>query len=470
LLGLGILAGLLALGIPPLLPLLGILGGPGILCPLGPLGALGAFGLPGEPRALAEEREVLYWYDPMYPGTRFDKPGKSPFMDMELVPRYRDEGEGAGILIDPAMTQNLGVSTARAALGRLSLRGEYAATVDFNGYLTARIQPRAEGFVSKTYELFPGDLVAEGAPIAEITVPAWASDQSDYLLLKKQGADPPIIRGVREKLRLSGMPEDMLRAVDRSGKTQTTLVIRAPLAGVLTELGVYPGMNVGKEMTLAVVQGLDPAWVTAQVPEGDLGLVGGRARITLPGYPGMVFPSEGATLLPKADAASRTVPVRFRVPNPDGLLIPGLTARVTLRAQGGEGVIIPLQCLIDLGDETRVITRSPGGAFVPKRVVVGASSGEEALILSGLDEGEELVLDGLFLIDSESNLRGALDRMAREGAAQEGMAAGGAAPEGGAPDALAPDGPGPGGGAHGQGQGAPIPPDAGGPAREGGRP
>jgi Cu(I)/Ag(I) efflux system membrane fusion protein len=369
--------------------------------------------LPGDAGSClwADGREVLYWYDPMYPNTRFDKPGKSPFMDMDLVPRYRDEGLGEGILIDPAMTQNLGVGTVRAKAGTLSMSGEYAASVAFNGYLTARVQPRADGFVSKTYALFPGDTVAEGDPIADITVPEWASDQSDYLLLRKQKADPGIIRGVREKLRLSGMPEEMLKEIDKSGRIQTTLKVGSPIAGVLTGLDVYVGMNADKGMTLAVVQGFDPAWVEALVPEKDILLATGKARITLPAYPGRVFPSSQSKVLPKADPGSRSVPMRFLVPNPDGLLIPGLTARVSLRATGGQGVLIPLQSLIDLGDEQRVITRAPDGSFVPKLVMAGPSSDGQVLILEGLSEGDEVVANGLFLIDSEANLRGALDRM-----------------------------------------------------------
>jgi Cu(I)/Ag(I) efflux system membrane fusion protein len=368
----------------------------------------------------SEEREALYWYDPMYPGTRFDKPGKSPFMDMDLVPRYKDEEEGEGILIDPAMTQNLGLTTVKAVKGRLSFSGEYPADVEFNGYQTARLQPRAGGFVSSVRNIYPGDAVKEGDLIVEITVPAWAGDQSDYLLLKKQNAEPRIIRGVREKLRLSGMPEEMLDEIDRSGKIQTALKITAPVSGVLTELNVFSGMNVEKEMTLAVIQGMDPAWVTVYVPQRDLFLINGKPRLTLSGYPGRVFPLENPRILQKVDTANRAVPVRFTAPNPQGRLIPGLSARVGLRAQGDEGVVIPTQTIIDLGDEKRVVIRTPEGRFLPRKVTVGASSRGRSVVLEGVNEGDELVENGLFLIDSEANFRGAFARMeARAGEAPE---------------------------------------------------
>ncbi|MDR2056036.1 MAG: efflux RND transporter periplasmic adaptor subunit [Desulfovibrio sp.] len=360
------------------------------------------------------ERKVLYWYDPMYPGTKFDKPGKSPFMDMELVPRYAEDDEGTGIRIDPGQTQNLAVRTEKAQRGRLVFSHEIPANVEFNAYQLAKAQPRADGFVEKTYALAVGDTVTAGQPLVDITVPAWAADQSEYLLLRSQKAAPDIIRGVRERLRLSGMPEDLLKAVDATGRVQTRLTVHAPLGGVITAIDAYPGMNVDKGMTLATIQGIDPVWVTADVPEREIYLVSDkRMRVTIPAYPGRAFYAQSVTLLPKADQATRTVPLRLSLDNREGLLKPGLTASIRLRSDGGEDLLIPTQSLIDLGDEQRVIVRAADGSFVPRQVQVLRSAREKTAVLSGLDEGDEVVVSGIFLIDSEANLRGALDRMRR---------------------------------------------------------
>jgi Cu(I)/Ag(I) efflux system membrane fusion protein len=373
--------------------------------------------LAGKTAEKSSAREILYWYDPMYPGTHFDKPGKSPFMDMELVPRYKSGDEGAGIRIDPAQVQNLAVRTEKVVRGRLSFTRNIPANVAFNDYQLAKVQPRAEGFVEKVYSLAVGDGIAGGAPIADITVPAWASDQSEYLLLKEQKASAAIIRGVRKKMRLTGMPEEMLTAVDRTGRVQTTLTLKAPISGVITSLDVYPGMNVNKDMTVATVQGTDPVWVMADVPERDMHLVDARNRIrlTVSAYPEHVFRIDSFTLLPKADQNTRTVPLRVSVNNAEGLLKPGMTANIGLRGSGQEALLIPLQSLIDLGHEQRVITRAADGSFVPRQVQVLRSSREQTAVASGVEEGEEVVVSGLFLIDSEANLRGALERMRKNG-------------------------------------------------------
>ena len=336
-----------------------------------------AEGAQGAAQSLGE-RKVLYWYDPMYPGTRFDMPGKSPFMDMELVPRYAEDDAGAGIRIEPGQVQNLAVRTEKAQRDRLVISREIPANVEFNAYQLAKAQPRADGFVEKTYALAVGDTVAAGQPLVDITVPAWAADQSEYLLLRSQKATPDIIRGVRERLRLSGMPEDLLKAVDATGRVQTRLTVHAPLSGVITAIDAYPGMNVDKGMTLATIQGINPIWVTADVPERDISLVGDkRVRVTIPAYPDRAFFAQSVTLLPKADQATRTVPLRLSLNNREGLLRPGLTASIRLRSDGGEELLIPTQTSLIWGMSSASSSAPPTALLCPDRYRCCAARGKK---------------------------------------------------------------------------------------------
>lgn len=137
------------------------------------------------------ERRVLFWYDPMKPDVKFDQPGPSPFMDMDLVPKYADEGaeqdQAAGIRIDPAQQQNLGLKTVTVRQGRLRDSITLPATIGFNEYQYVIVQARAEGFVEKVYPLTNGDRITRGTPLVDMTIPAWVEAQSEYLLLT-QGA------------------------------------------------------------------------------------------------------------------------------------------------------------------------------------------------------------------------------------------------------------------------------------------
>ena len=159
----------------------------------------------------ASERKVLFWYDPMKPDVKFDKPGKSPFMDMDLVPKYADENankSSAGIRIDPTQVQNLGLKTQKVTRGTLNYAQTIPANVSYNDYQFVIVQARAEGFVEKVYPLTTGDKVKKGTPLVDITIPDWVEAQSEFLLLSGTGGTPTQIKGVLERLRLAGMPDE----------------------------------------------------------------------------------------------------------------------------------------------------------------------------------------------------------------------------------------------------------------------
>ena len=161
------------------------------------------------------ERKVLFWYDPMKPDTKFDKPGKSPFMDMDLVPKYADEEHAAagapGVRIDPTQTQNLGVKTAAVTRGPLRYAQTFPANISYNEYQYVIMQARAAGFINKVYPLTVGDKVQQGTPLLELTIPDWVEAQSEYLLLQETGGTATQVEGILERLRLAGMPDDDIR-------------------------------------------------------------------------------------------------------------------------------------------------------------------------------------------------------------------------------------------------------------------
>lgn len=202
------------------------------------------------------DRKVLYWYDPMYPQQKFDKPGKSPFMDMEMVPQYADsKGDSATVRIDPSLTQNLGVRLATVN------RGVFASSLDVVGVLTfnerdvAVIQARTAGFVERVYAHAPGDVIKANAALADILVPEWSAAQEEFLALKRSG-DAGLLAAARQRLRLTGMPAASITQVERSGKVQPNLTLTSPISGVLQELDVREGMTVAAGQTLARVNGL----------------------------------------------------------------------------------------------------------------------------------------------------------------------------------------------------------------------
>ncbi|MCP1444960.1 Cu(I)/Ag(I) efflux system membrane fusion protein [Pseudomonas sp. GGS8] len=356
-----------------------------------------------------DERKVLYWYDPMYPQQKFDKPGKSPFMDMELVPRYADAAQDAAtVQIDASVTQNLGVRLATVTRGVQASSLEAAGVLTYNERDVAVIQARTPGFVERVYARAPGDVLKAGAPLADILVPEWAAAQEEFLALKNVG-DAGLLAAARQRLRLTGMPAALIAQVERSGKVQANQTITTPTAGVLQELNVRAGMTLAVGETLARVNGLDRVWLAVAVPESAAGgvQVGQTVEARLATFPDAILHGTVSAILPQTSPDSRTVSVRVELPNPDGRLRPGLTVQVRLNRSTEQSVLwVPSEALIRTGRRVLVMLAEDGGRYRPVEVRAGQENDGQTAVLSGLEEGQQVVSSGQFLLDSEASLKG----------------------------------------------------------------
>jgi len=355
-----------------------------------------------------DAKQALYWFDPMYPQQKFDKPGKSPFMDMQLVPRYA-EGPAASdsVQIDSRSTQNLGMRLATVSRGVLPSTLDVSGVLAFNDRDVAVVQARAAGFVERVYGRAAGDVLKAGAPLADVLVPEWAAAQEEFLALRRSG-DSSLLAAARQRLRLSGMPLELIAQVQRSGRVQAVWTVSNPLGGVLQTLDVREGMSVAPGQTLARINGLDAVWLQVAVPEaqGAALAVGQTVQSRFVGLPGKVFDGRVSAVLPATAQDSRTVQVRVELPNLDGALRPGMTAQVRLAQPTEPGLQVPSEALIRTGKRVQVMLAEEGGHYRPVDVEVGAENQDHTLILRGLQEGQQVVASGQFLLDSEASLKG----------------------------------------------------------------
>jgi membrane fusion protein, copper/silver efflux system len=358
-------------------------------------------------------RKVLYWYDPMSPNVHFDKPGKSPFMDMELVPKYSDEVDAASVSIDPTVAQNFGVRIATVERALVSQPIDAVGTISFNQRNTAIVQARSSGFVARVYARAAGDLIEHGAPLVDLVVPEWTAAQTEFIALLNNG-DRELIDAARQRLMLLGMPQSVVRRVETQRAAQTAITVGAPIAGVIEAIDVRQGMSVDTGATLAKINGLDTVWIEAAVPEsqGGLATLGESVEVHIASYPGEVFEGTVVAVLPEADVETRTLRVRIELKNPDAKLRPGSFARVRLAPDPAEPqLLVASEAVIRTGTRAVVIVTDGEGRFTPTEVQVGAEANGKTIILSGLSEGQKVVASGQFLIDSEANLSGVLARL-----------------------------------------------------------
>ncbi len=361
--------------------------------------------------ASAAERQVLFWYDPMVPTQKFDKPGKSPFMDMQLVPRYADEGGtagAAGVSVSPQAQQSLGLRVAKAETRRFGTTVDAVGTVMLNERDVAIVQARSAGFVEKVFARAPGDVVAAGAPLAELLHPEWLAAQQEYLAVRDTG-DAALTRAARQRLVLLGLPAALLQQVERSGQPQALSLVTAPIGGLISELMVRQGMTVSAGMTLARINGLATVWVEAAVPEAQSAGVqrGQRAEVRLAALPGTVLGGTVGAVLPEANLASRTLRVRIELPNPGLRLRAGQFAQVALQgAATADAVVVPAEAVIRTGRRALVYLLDAPGRYRPVEVQTGAEQDGFIVIRQGVAAGQQVVASSQFLIDSEASLQG----------------------------------------------------------------
>jgi Cu(I)/Ag(I) efflux system membrane fusion protein len=360
----------------------------------------------------ADGRKILYYYDPMFPSQKFDKPGKSPFMDMELQPKYADNdgaaaGATAGVTIDPSAMQNLGIRVVAAQMGSLAATLNVTGSVDFNQRDVAIIQARSGGFVSRVYARAPGDVIRAGAPIADVQLPEWGGAQTEFLSVKRLGR-PDLTTAARQRLRLMGMSDGLISSVERSGRTNGTITITSPISGVIQTLDARSGMTLGQGQTLAQVTGIGTVWLNAAVPEAQASAVriGHSATATLTAFPGDAFGGRIIAILPTAQTDSRTLTVRIELANRSGRLRPGMFANVAIGDNAKPALLVPSEAVIRTGTRTIVMLATSDGRYHPAKIRTGREGGGQTEILEGLAVGEKVVASGQFLLDSEASLTG----------------------------------------------------------------
>lgn len=372
------------------------------------------------PPASAGGAQVLYWHDPMVPGPRFDKPGKSPFMDMQLVPVYAGEAGNAGVKVSPAVQQNLGVRTSIVKRADASSSFDAVGTVQFDERLNFAVQTRVAGYVEHLAVRAPMEQVHRGQALATLYAPDWLAPQNELLALKRANAGPELVAAARDRMRAMSIPESLIRQSEETGTAQARFTLSAPVSGAVAELGVREGVAVTPGMTLFRIAGLEKVWAVAEIPEAQaVHLVPGqKVKAVLQADASRTFDGELEEIIPQVNTSTRTLQARFEVDNKAARLTPGMLLRLQVAGAVSSRLVAPSEAVIRTGTRAVAIVRN-GSTFEPRNVKLGADLGDQLEVLDGLHEDDEVVTSGQFLIDSEASLKSVLGTM---GAAQSASA------------------------------------------------
>ena len=391
---------------------------------------------PGRPKGpCANGLAPLYWRAPMDPNYVRKEPGKSP-MGMDLVPECPSGGEEARagmassneVRINSSLVQKMGVRTAAVERRDLTRYVRAVGRVTYDERLVHHVHTKIHGWVEKLYVEYEGGIVGAGEPLLEIYSPELVSTQEELLLaaryrettkassnedVRRSGQE--LLEATRRRLELWDISEQFIDDILTSGEVRKTVTLYAPRKGVVTHLNVRHGMEVTSDKNLYTIAGLSRVWIYANVYEYELPWleIGQSASVKLKSRPGTSFEAVISYIYPSLDADTRTARVRLELDNPDLIFKPNMFAVVEIRASQLSGVLaVPEEAVIRSGQRSLVILDLGEGRFAPRDVTLGLDSGDGWLeIVAGLTESERVVTSGQFLIDSESKLREAAQKL-----------------------------------------------------------
>ncbi len=367
------------------------------------------------------KRKIAYWRSSMNPTEIYDKPGKDT-MGMDLIPVYEDElVGGVDVSIDPVVQQNMGIRTARVEKEPLIRTIRTYGNIAYDETRTAEVSPKVSGWIEKIHVDFTGKFVEEDQPLFELYSPELFSAQEEYLAAYRNFSgggmgNRDLLESARQRLRYFDIPESAVSAMEKSGKIKKTLTLRSPFNGVVIKKTAEEGTYIRAGMTVYRIADLSRIWVEAHIFEYELAWVsqGQEAEMTLPYLPGKTYSGVVSFVYPYLQQKTRDVVVRLEFDNPDFTLKPDMYCDIVIKRVQGEGLIIPSEAVIRSGERNVAFVVRENNKFAPRDLTLGLRMDGKLQVLSGLAPGEVIVTSGQFLIDSESKLKEAVQKMMEE--------------------------------------------------------
>lgn len=377
------------------------------------------------------ERKILYWQAPMNPEEIYDEPGKSN-MGMDLVPVYDDQtSSGSEVSISPSTVQNMGVRTATVKRQTFSRNIRALGKVDYNEENIYEVSSKISGWIEKLHVDYTGKPVRKGQALLELYSPDLVTTQQEYLLALKNkelisnssfasirdGAES-LLAATRQRLTYWDIPEKEIQRLEDEGVVSKTITFESPADGVVIHKNAVEGKHIMAGSSLYRIADLSSVWVFASLYDNEVPWVevGQTVEMELSYAPGTVLKGKVAYIYPYLNEKARDVKVRLVFPNPGLILKPGMYTNVNISTQSiPNAIVIPSEAVIRSGERILTFIAKGEGRFEPRTIRVGQEGDSgEVLVLAGLSEGEQIVTSAQFLLDSESRLQEAIQKMLME--------------------------------------------------------
>lgn len=397
-------------------------------------------GLAGSDPVAGDKTSAVIWTCSMHPQIRQPKPGDCPICGMDLVP-VEEEPTSAGaedarwLTVSEAAAKLMEIATSPVERRVVEVEVPMVGKVTYDETRVSRIAAWVPGRIERLFVDYTGYVVKQGDPMAELYSPELLAAQEE--LIQARGAvqraeggggavDRPqaTLDAVRERLSLWGLSEGQIREIEERGTAEPRMAVLAPSGGTVVEKSVTEGMYVDTGMEIFTIADLSRVWIALEAYESDLAWLrtGQHAVFTVEGHPGETFEGAVSFVEPTVDPVTRTVEVRLEAPNGGGRLKPGMFVRATVHARDGGAarLVVPATAPLLTGSRAVVYVEVPGAelpTYEGRDVVLGPRGGDYYVVLSGLREGERVVTEGNFKIDSALQIRAKPSMMSPEGGA-----------------------------------------------------
>jgi RND family efflux transporter MFP subunit len=375
----------------------------------------------GDRGAVKAKGENTLYTCGMHPQVIQDHPGNCPICGMKLTPIPKEAAatETGAIAIDPVTTQNMGIRTAVVRRGPLRRTVRSVGVIEYDETSLADVTTKFKGWIEKLFVNATGQLVMRGDPLFEIYSPELYSAQVEYILAISSSTDASGAEGLRAsaltKLKYFDVSDQQIAQLEKTRQAQKTMRIVAPQDGFVVEKNVVDGQMVDTGMKIYRLADLGLVWVQAEIYEQDLVYLklGQEATVTLDYLPDRQFRGRVTYIYPNVDEKTRTARVRMEFHNPGYFLKPGMFATVEVTSElVPSALLVPDMAILRSGEKNTVFVALAAGRFEPRTVTLGPQAEDDTYqVLSGLTEGERIVTSGQFLLDSESQLREAIQKM-----------------------------------------------------------
>jgi Cu(I)/Ag(I) efflux system membrane fusion protein len=380
-------------------------------------------------------QQAVQYTCPMHPFIIKDRPGNCPICGMTLVKKApgaqvatqadakadaKKMADMEEVSLSPTQMVLANVANAEAKLTPFFREINAVGIVTYDQARQAKVTSWVSGRIDRLNVNKVGDYVSTKRPVAEIYSPDLVSSQEEYLLAirsRDQLKDSPIaaisqggeglVASARERLKLFGVKDWQIEALEKAGRPNIRLPIYTPLSGIVIDKLVQEGQYVNVGEPLFNIADLSTVWVEMEVYENEFPFlkIGQKADIVSQSFPGETFRGRISYIYPFLDPKTRTVKARVEIHNPGLKLKPDMFVNVSVKASLGEALVIPVTAVMDTGKRKVVWVEVDHGRYMPHDIETGARTGDYVQVISGLKEGDKVASSGGYLIDSEAQLR-----------------------------------------------------------------